>query len=295
MIVAGASAYPRTIDFEAFACDRARGRAPGCWSTWRTSPDWWPRGIHPSPVPHADVVTTTTHKTLRGPAGRLDPVPARSTPRRSTSRCSRSCRAGRSCTSSRPRPSRSARRSQPAFATTPGRWSPTPRRSGEALPARGFHLVSGGTDNHLLLVDLRPSHPELTGKDAEARARGGGDHGEQEHGAGRDPLAVRDVGAADRDAGAHDPGHGRSPRWNASPSGSPTCSRRPRTRADRARAARGARPVRALPAVRGSARRSLARTGRERGSRARLDDSGLTGPRWPGGGRATPLAQISAP
>ena len=52
-------------------------------------------GEHPNPVPHADVVTTTIHKTLCGPAQRHDPLPARSTPRRSTKRSSPASRAGR--------------------------------------------------------------------------------------------------------------------------------------------------------------------------------------------------------
>ena len=69
LIVAGASAYPRAIDFAKFRGNGRRRAAPTSWWTWPTSPAWWPAAIHPNPVPYADVVTTTTHKTLRGPRG----------------------------------------------------------------------------------------------------------------------------------------------------------------------------------------------------------------------------------
>ena len=71
MIVAGFSAYSRVIDWARFARDRRRASAPTSSSTWRTSPGLVATGLYPNPVPHADVVTTTTHKTLRGPRGGL--------------------------------------------------------------------------------------------------------------------------------------------------------------------------------------------------------------------------------
>ena len=71
LIVAGATAYPRIIDFERMAAHRPRASGRCCSSTWRTSPGLVAAGLHPSPFPHADIVTTTTHKTLRGPRGGL--------------------------------------------------------------------------------------------------------------------------------------------------------------------------------------------------------------------------------
>jgi glycine hydroxymethyltransferase len=63
---------------------------------------------------------------------------------------------------------------QPDFALYSARVIANARALGEGLASHGFHLVSGGTDNHLLLLDLRPSHPELTGKDAEGALEAAG-------------------------------------------------------------------------------------------------------------------------
>ncbi len=69
LIIAGGSAYPRIIDFAALPRASPTRSAPTCWSTWRTSPDWWRPACTRARLPHAHVVTTTTHKTLRGPRG----------------------------------------------------------------------------------------------------------------------------------------------------------------------------------------------------------------------------------
>ena len=93
MIMVGASAYPRIIDFARIAevaqrDRRADGRRHGAHRRARRG------GVHPSPVPHADFVTTTTHKTLRGPRAGWSSA-ASATRRISTARCSPACRAGR--------------------------------------------------------------------------------------------------------------------------------------------------------------------------------------------------------
>ena len=127
MIMVGASAYPRVIDFAriravadrvgaAMVADMAHiaGLVAG--------------GVHPSPVPHADFVTTTTHKTLRGPRGGPRPVQGEVGEGPRPVACSPACRAGRSCTSSRPRPCASRRRWSRPSRRTSGRSSPTRER-----------------------------------------------------------------------------------------------------------------------------------------------------------------------
>jgi glycine hydroxymethyltransferase len=163
MIVGGASAYPRFWDYEKlrsiadeigaiFLFDMAHiaGLVAG--------------GVHPSPVPFCDVVTTTTHKTLRGPRGGL--VLSRKEHFKAINKmnfpgiqggplmhviaakavCFHECM-------------------QPPFKAYARAVVANAKALGEALGERGFHLVSGGTDNHLLLVNV--SNKGLTGKDME--------------------------------------------------------------------------------------------------------------------------------
>lgn len=165
MIVAGASAYPRVIDFEAFGAIAREVEAPllvdmahiaGLVAT----------GHHPSPVPHADVVTTTTHKTLRGPRGGL--ILCREEHAKGIDKSVFPFMQGG------PLMHVIAAKAvaflevlQPSFTDYSAQVIANARALGDRLMEHGFHLVSGGTDNHLLLVDLRGSHDELTGKDAE--------------------------------------------------------------------------------------------------------------------------------
>ena len=162
-------------------------------------------GVYPSPVPHADVVTTTTHKTLRGPRGGLILCKAEHAkaidkavfPGTQGGPLEHVIAAKAVCVQGSARPV--------VQGVLRGRSSPTRRRSPTALVARGFQIVSGGTDNHLMLVDLR--NKGLTGKVAREGARRGGDHGEQEHGAEGDAVAVRDERHPHRHAGGDDARH----------------------------------------------------------------------------------------
>ena len=165
LIIAGASAYPRVIDFEAFG-EIAREVGAVLLVDMAHIAGLVAAGVHPSPVPHADVVTTTTHKTLRGPRGGL--ILAKAEHAKVVDKAVFPGTQGgplMHVIASKAVAFREAL--QPSFAEYSRRVVANARALGDALLARDFHLVSGGTDNHLLLVDLRPSHPELTGKEAE--------------------------------------------------------------------------------------------------------------------------------
>ena len=172
MIVAGASAYPRIIDFEAFGAIAKEVDAKllvdmahiaGLVAT----------GHHPSPVPHADVVTTTTHKTLRGPRGGLILCPEEHAKGIDKS-VFPFMQGGPLMHVIAAKAVSFLEALQPGFSEYSAQVVKNAQALGAGLVARGFHLVSGGTDNHLMLVDLRPSHEDLTGKDAEAALEAAG-------------------------------------------------------------------------------------------------------------------------
>ena len=172
MIIAGASAYPRTIDFAAFSeiaqevdarfvVDMAH--IAGLVAT----------GHHPTPVPHADVVTTTTHKTLRGPRGGL--ILCREEHAKAIDKSVFPFMQGGPLMHVIAAKAVALLEAlSPEFSDYSQQTIANARALGEGLVERGFHLVSGGTDNHLLLADLRPSHDELTGKEAEAALEASG-------------------------------------------------------------------------------------------------------------------------
>jgi glycine hydroxymethyltransferase len=130
-------------------------------------------GHHPSPVPWADVVTTTTHKTLRGPRGGL--LLCREEHAKAIDKAVFPFTQGGPLMHIIAAKAVALLEAQkPEFKTYSGQVVANAAALAGGLSERGFHLVSGGTDNHLMLVDLRPSHPELTGKDAEAALEAAG-------------------------------------------------------------------------------------------------------------------------
>ena len=164
MIIAGATAYPRIIDFEAF---RAIADEVGALLLVDAAhiAGLVAGGAHPSPVPYADVVTFTTHKTLRGP--RAGAILCRRRVRGRDRQGGVPGLAGRSAHARDRGEGGRVPRGEPArrSASTRPTSSRTRRRSPTALAEEGFRIVSGGTDNHLMLVDLRPFG--VTGKVAQ--------------------------------------------------------------------------------------------------------------------------------
>ncbi|MBF4508973.1 MAG: serine hydroxymethyltransferase [Aeromicrobium sp.] len=164
MIVAGASAYPRTIDFERFGAI-AREVDAVLMVDMAHIAGLVATGAHPSPVPHADVVTSTTHKTLRGPRSGL--VLCKAEHAVAIDKAVFPGLQGgplEHIIAAKAVAFREAM--QPDFAAYIEQVVVNARAMGEAMVEAGLRLVSGGTDNHLLLVDLRPAG--VTGKEAQA-------------------------------------------------------------------------------------------------------------------------------
>jgi len=172
MIVAGASAYPRIIDFDAFR-DIASEVGARLMVDMAHIAGLVATGHHPSPVPHADVTTTTTHKTLRGPRGGLI-LCAEEHAKTIDKMVFPFMQGGPLMHVIAAKAVAFLEALQPDFAVYAGQVVANAKALGAGLTDNGFHLVSGGTDNHLLLVDLRPSHPELTGKEADAALEAAG-------------------------------------------------------------------------------------------------------------------------
>ncbi len=166
MIVAGASAYPRVIDFERF---RAIADKVGAYLMVDMAhiAGLVATGLHPSPVPHAHAVTSTTHKTLRGPRGGLILGNDLEVAKKVDKMIFPGIQGGPLEHVIAGKAVAFFEALQPAFKAYSRTVIDNAKALAAALSERGYRIVSGGTDNHLFLVDLRPKG--LTGKEAEAR------------------------------------------------------------------------------------------------------------------------------
>ena len=164
MIVVGASAYPRIIDFERVARVAAEVDA-AVMTDMAHIAGLVAAGVHPSPIPHSDFVTTTTHKTLRGPRGGL--VLCREKHAKSLNRALfPGVQGGPLMHIIAAKAVCFKLAAEPTFADYQRQTVANAQRLAASLSSSGFRLVSGGTDNHLLLVDVFSKG--LTGKVAEA-------------------------------------------------------------------------------------------------------------------------------
>ncbi len=165
LIVAGASAYPRAIDFKRIS-EIAKSVGALFMVDMAHIAGLVAAGLHENPVPYADVVTTTTHKTLRGPRGGL--ILCKEEHAKAINKAifpgmqggplehiiaSKAVCFGEAL--------------KPSFKEYQQRIVDNAKALAEGLLCGGFNLVSGGTDNHLMLVDLRPMH--ITGKEMEKK------------------------------------------------------------------------------------------------------------------------------
>jgi glycine hydroxymethyltransferase len=164
IIVAGGSAYPRTIDFARF---RAIADEAGAilMVDMAHFAGLVAAGAHPSPLPHAHVVTTTTHKTLRGPRGGLILTNDEEIAKRINSAIFPGLQGGPLMHIIAAKAVAFGEALRPSFKTYAQNVIANAKAMGEAITAAGYGLVTGGTDTHLILADLRPKG--LTGKVAE--------------------------------------------------------------------------------------------------------------------------------
>ena len=165
MIIAGASAYPRIIDFKAFA-DIAHEVGAYLFVDMAHIAGLVAAGLHPSPVPYADVVTTTTHKTLRGPRGGMI-LCKEELAKKIDSAIFPGSQGGPLMHIIAAKAVALGEALKPEFKDYQGRIVKNAQALAASLTASGFDLVSGGTDNHLMLVDLRKAG--ITGKELEKR------------------------------------------------------------------------------------------------------------------------------
>ncbi len=165
LIIAGASAYPRAIDFKLFA-DIAHEVGAVLMVDMAHIAGLVAGGAHMSPVPYADIVTTTTHKTLRGPRGGLI-LAKEEYAKKLNSGVFPGTQGGPLEHVIAAKAICLKEAMQPEFKTYAQNVVKNAKVMASALLEEGFDLVTGGTDNHLMLADLRPMH--ITGKELQIR------------------------------------------------------------------------------------------------------------------------------
>ncbi len=166
LIVAGASAYPRAIDFKRLS-EIAKSVGALLMVDMAHIAGLVAAGVHESPVPYADITTTTTHKTLRGPRGGLILTNDEALAKKINSAVFPGTQGGPLMHVIAAKAVCFGEALKPEFKAYQQKIVENAKALAEGLLKRGFNLVSGGTDNHLMLVDLRPFH--ITGKELEHR------------------------------------------------------------------------------------------------------------------------------
>ena len=166
LIVAGASAYPRAIDFEKIS-QIAKSAGAYFMVDMAHIAGLVSAGVHMSPVPYADVVTTTTHKTLRGPRGGMILCNDEEIAKKINKAIFPGTQGGPLMHVIAAKAVCLKEALDPSFKEYGKQIIKNAQALADDLVKRGFRLVSGGTDNHLMLVDLRPFN--VTGKDLEHR------------------------------------------------------------------------------------------------------------------------------
>ena len=166
MIIAGASAYPRAIDFEKFA-EIAHEVGAYLFVDMAHIAGLVAAGLHQSPVPYADVVTTTTHKTLRGPRGGVILTNDEELAKKFNKAIFPGTQGGPLEHVIAAKAVCFGEALKPEFKAYQQRVVTNARVLADALQKQGFDLVSGGTDNHLMLIDLRKTG--VTGKELQRR------------------------------------------------------------------------------------------------------------------------------
>lgn len=166
LIICGYSAYSRTIDFKRF---REIADSVGAYLMADIAhiAGLVAGGHHPTPFPHAHIVTTTTHKTLRGPRGGLIMTNDEEVAKLVDRKVFPGSQGGPLMHIIAAKAVAFGEALEPSFKEYAGRIVENAQALADALVGFGYRLCSGGTDNHLMLVDLRPRDENLTGADAE--------------------------------------------------------------------------------------------------------------------------------